>query len=174
MRRFASPILRVAFDGPDVPEEVLYALLRPYGRILDIAPPAPAPAGALRAATVTFADTRAAVIARHALHGLAVPAAAASSTRLRTAFQPAVQAHALRDWATAHPRIVIPVLVFLLGTLTYTVRLPSPPRPLTACSLACYSRCSTPSVPSWSRPKCRTGSTTAVRPLPKPSCRARR
>ena len=148
MRRFASPILRVAFDGPDVPEEVLYALLRPYGRILDIAPPAPAPAGALRAATVTFADTRAAVIARHALHGLAVPAAAASSTRLRTAFQPAVQAHALRDWATAHPRIVIPVLVFLLGTLTYTVRVPSPPRPLTACSLACYSRCSTPSVPS--------------------------
>ena len=45
MRRFASPILRVAFDGPDVPEEVLYALLRPYGRILDIALPAPAPVG---------------------------------------------------------------------------------------------------------------------------------
>jgi hypothetical protein len=45
-------------------------------------------------------------------------------TRLRTAYQPPVQAHAIRDWLGKHPRIVAPVALFLLGSLTYTVRHP--------------------------------------------------
>ena len=28
LNRYASPVLRVAFDGPDLPEETLYRLLR--------------------------------------------------------------------------------------------------------------------------------------------------
>ena len=56
-------------------------------------------------------------MARNVVHGLYI-----DKTRLRTSFVPPVQAHIVRDWAAKHPRIVIPVIVFLLGTLTYTVR----------------------------------------------------
>jgi hypothetical protein len=28
---------------------------------------------------------------------------------------------AIRNWLTSHPRIVLPILAFLVGTLTYTV-----------------------------------------------------
>jgi len=40
---------------------------------------------------------------------------------LRTIYQPPLEVHVIRDWVSGHPRIVLPVLVFLLGTLTYTV-----------------------------------------------------
>jgi hypothetical protein len=119
MARYSSPILRVAFDGPDVPEEELYALLRPYGRIAQIDLPSsapPPPAGVPRAALVTFRHLSSAAAARNALHGLNH-----GGTRLRTAYQPAVQAHAARDWIAKHPRIVAPFALFLVGSLTYTV-----------------------------------------------------
>ncbi|KAI0060858.1 hypothetical protein BV25DRAFT_1839423 [Artomyces pyxidatus] len=116
MNRFASPLLRVTFEGADPSEETLYNAFRPYGRILDLTPPAPVPGAPFRASTLTFEAFRSAVVARNVTHGLTL-----GSTRLRTAFQPPVQAHVIRDWITGHPRISIPVLVFLLGTLTYTV-----------------------------------------------------
>lgn len=56
-------------------------------------------------------------MARNVVHGLYI-----DKTRLRTSFVPPVQGHIIRDWVAKHPRIVIPVIVFLLGTLTYTVR----------------------------------------------------
>ncbi|KAI0048209.1 exonuclease [Auriscalpium vulgare] len=118
MNRFATPILRVAFDGPDPHEEALYSAFRPYGRILDLTPPAPVPGAPYRAATLTYANLRAAIVARNVAHGRAIDSA---STTVRTAFMPPIQAHVARDWVTSHPRISIPVLVFLLGTLTYTI-----------------------------------------------------
>ncbi|THH15607.1 hypothetical protein EW146_g4901 [Bondarzewia mesenterica] len=118
MHRFASPLLRVIFDGPDVQEEALYQLLRPYGRILDLSSPAPVPGSSFRASTVTFSDVRPAVIARNVVHGFSF---GEGKTRLRAAFQSPVQAHIVRDWITSHPKIFVPVLVFLLGTLTYTI-----------------------------------------------------
>jgi hypothetical protein len=51
-------------------------------------------------------------------------------TRLQILYQQPIQAHAIRNWLTSHPRIVLPILFFLLGTLTYTVStawLQSPP-----------------------------------------------
>jgi hypothetical protein len=64
-----------------------------------------------------FSDLHASIVARNVVHGLYI-----DKTRLRTSFVPPVQAHIIRDWVAKHPRIVIPVIVFLLGTLTYTVR----------------------------------------------------
>jgi hypothetical protein len=72
MNRYSSPILRISFDGPDIPEEALYDLLRPYGRIQQIDMPSsapPPPAGVPRSATVTFMQLRSAAIARNVLHG---------------------------------------------------------------------------------------------------------
>ncbi|KAF9036944.1 hypothetical protein BDZ89DRAFT_946218 [Hymenopellis radicata] len=121
MNRYASRILKVSFEGPDVHEEVLYGLLRPYGRIGELSEPKPVPAGTPRSATVTFRTTRSAAIARNVLHGLSVQSGSTSSTKLRTMYEDPIQGHAVRDWISSHPRIVLPVLLTLLGTLTYTI-----------------------------------------------------
>ncbi|RDB21358.1 Mitochondrial escape protein 2 [Hypsizygus marmoreus] len=129
MNRFASPIIQITFEGPDVHEQSIYQLFRPYGRIQDLTLPAPVPAGTLRFSTVIYKRIHSATIARNVLHGFNVPSSVGggphisneTKTRLRTAYQRPVQAHAIRDWMSGHPKIMLPLLVFLLGTLTYTI-----------------------------------------------------
>ncbi|KAF5386931.1 hypothetical protein D9615_001714 [Tricholomella constricta] len=129
MNRYASPIVKVAFEGPDVHEQSLYQLFRPYGRIQDVTQPVPVPGGTLRSSMIIFYRLHSATIARNVIHGLNVSPSVgggphsdnASTTRLRTAYQRPVQAHAIRDWMSSHPKIFLPLLVFFLGTLTYTV-----------------------------------------------------
>ncbi|EIM82494.1 exonuclease [Stereum hirsutum FP-91666 SS1] len=116
MYRFASPLLRVIFEGPDVQEEALYNIFRPYGRIVDLSSPSPLPGTSLRSSTISFSKPTSAVIARNVAHGIN-----AGQTRLRTVFQPPVQAHVVRDWITSHPKIMGPVFFFLIGTITYTI-----------------------------------------------------
>ncbi|KAK0448384.1 RNA12 protein-domain-containing protein [Desarmillaria tabescens] len=99
MYHFASPIVKVAFEGPDIHQESLYKLLRPYGRIKDMTDPIPVPAGSTRFSTVSFQKIR---------------------SCCNCAKYP-IRVHAVRDWLSGHPRIVLPVVVFLLGTLTYTI-----------------------------------------------------
>jgi hypothetical protein len=94
-----------------------YSYHQPYGRIVDISAPTPISGTSYRASTVTFSDLRSSIVARNVVHGLYI-----DKTCLRTSFVPPVQGHVIRDWVAKHPRIVIPVIVFLLGTLTYTVR----------------------------------------------------
>ncbi|KAF9492251.1 hypothetical protein BDN71DRAFT_1396959 [Pleurotus eryngii] len=128
MNRFAFPMLRVSFEGPDVPEQALYQLFRPYGRIQELTMPTVVPAGTPRSSVITFSRIRPAAIARNVVHGLEIAstpsadnAAKATLTRLRIAYQKPIRAHVIRDWTANHPRIVIPVIVFLLGSITYTV-----------------------------------------------------
>ncbi|KDQ33744.1 hypothetical protein PLEOSDRAFT_1033437 [Pleurotus ostreatus PC15] len=128
MNRFAFPMLRVSFEGPDVPEQALYQLFRPYGRIQELTMPTAVPAGTPRSSVITFSRIRPAAIARNVVHGLEIAstpstdnAAKATLTRLRIAYQKPIRAHVIRDWTANHPRIVIPVIVFLLGSITYTV-----------------------------------------------------
>ncbi|KAJ7929322.1 RNA12 protein-domain-containing protein [Mycena leptocephala] len=124
MRRFPSSFLHVTFlDGPDIREERLYDLFRPCGKIRDIRePPTPVPAGTPRSAHVVFDRLRAATIARNTIHGLEVSApGAASPTRLRITYAVPLDGHKIRDWMGSHPRIVLPIAIFLLGTLTYTI-----------------------------------------------------
>lgn len=63
MNRFPSNRIRVEFEGPDVSQEVLYELFRPYGRLADITPPAPVPAGSLRFAVISYTRVKSAAIA---------------------------------------------------------------------------------------------------------------
>ncbi|KAG1749107.1 RNA12 protein-domain-containing protein [Suillus paluster] len=120
MHRYPSGIVHVSFQGPDVPEEALYSLFRPCGRIYNITAPTPVPAGTLRSSDIIFHRVRSATVARNIIHGFTFSNGGAT-TRLRTVYQRPIQAHAIRDWLTSHPRIVLPILFFLLGTLTYTI-----------------------------------------------------
>ncbi|SJL04426.1 uncharacterized protein ARMOST_07792 [Armillaria ostoyae] len=120
MYHFASPIIKVAFEGPDIHQESLYKLLRPYGRIRDITDPIPVPAGSARFSTVSFQKIRSAAIARNVLHGFEM-SSGSTVTRLSTKYEDPIRVHAIRDWLSGHPKIVLPVVVFLLGTLTYTI-----------------------------------------------------
>ncbi|KAG8884079.1 mitochondrial escape protein 2 [Tulasnella sp. 331] len=127
---FPSSILKVEFEGPDVHHEVLYDILRPYGRIKDMTKPTPVPAGSLRFVLINFSRSRSAILARNCLHGIGVAdntltaagtTGTPTKTRLSIAYEAPIQAHAIRDWMSAHPRIVLPIAAFLLGSLTYTV-----------------------------------------------------
>ena len=150
MNRFASNRLRVEFDGPDVSQEMLYTLFRPYGRVADIQPPSPVPAGSLRYAVVSYSGLSPSTTAINCvrdevprfyktddqLHGFSTPTNTADYTlrasgqspstpsplsRLRIYYERPLKAHAIRDWISAHPRIALPVIAFLIGTLSYTV-----------------------------------------------------
>lgn len=43
------------------------------------------------------------------------------TTKLKIGYAQIIQAHVVRDWLGSHPRIVLPIVVFLLGSLTYAV-----------------------------------------------------
>lgn len=89
---------------------------QPYGRIHDIVGPSPAPAGVPRSAILSFTRPRSAAIARNVLYGLKV-----NDTIIRLNYQQPIQAHVVRDWMSSHPKITLPLIIFLLGSLTYTV-----------------------------------------------------
>ncbi|CAE6351818.1 unnamed protein product, partial [Rhizoctonia solani] len=110
----------------------------PYGRITKLDPPTPAPAGTLRSATVTYDRVRSAVLARNCLHGVNLTtdgdvigrsgpgiamavAPGTKLTRLSVLYNQPLKEKAIRNWLTSHPRIVLPILAFLIGTITYTV-----------------------------------------------------
>ncbi|GMK54094.1 hypothetical protein CspeluHIS016_0106800 [Cutaneotrichosporon spelunceum] len=130
MNRFPSARLRVEFDGPDVSQEVMYTLFRPYGRIYDITPPTPVASGQLRSALVTFRRISTAVNASNSLHGFLSPSKSADyegqvsdapHSRLRIYFERPLNTHSFRDWVSKHPRIALPVLAFLIGMFSYTI-----------------------------------------------------
>jgi hypothetical protein len=122
MERFPYPALKVVFEGPDVNEELLYQLFRPYGRIADVTDPKPL-TSSLRYVNVYFHRRRSAIVARNVLHGITVPSnlMVSTPTRLRIIYEVPIQAHVIREWISKHPKTFIPVVIFFLGTLTYAV-----------------------------------------------------
>jgi hypothetical protein len=148
LNRFPSSRLRVEFDGPDVSQEMLYRLFRPYGRLTEIVPPSPVPAGALRFAMLSFSRISTTVAANNCMHGFLSPTKTADydlqraayaggnesqqgssssdsgskipMSRLRLYYERPLKAHYVRTWMSDHPRIVLPVIAFLVATLSYT------------------------------------------------------
>ncbi|KAM6500724.1 RNA12 domain containing protein [Amanita muscaria] len=123
MDRFASSMLRVSFEGPDVNEQSLFQTFRPFGRIRDIAAPAAVPPGMQRSSIITYERLKSAVIARNVLYGLetSFDAQSASRTRLRPDYQKPLRASVARSWISGHPKISFPLIFFLLGTITYAI-----------------------------------------------------
>ncbi|KIO26152.1 hypothetical protein M407DRAFT_235699 [Tulasnella calospora MUT 4182] len=129
---FPTNILKIEFEGPDVHQELLYDIIRPYGRVTSMTKPTPVPAGTLRSVTVTFSRIRPAILAKNCLYGVGVAdttlssagtANAPTKTRLVFTYERPLKAsaHWIRDWISSHPRIVLPIVAFLLGGLTYTI-----------------------------------------------------
>ncbi|CAG7854068.1 Mitochondrial escape protein 2 Flags: Precursor [Serendipita indica DSM 11827] len=129
MRRYASNDMKVYFEGPDIYQETLYDILRHYGQVSNISNPVPVPAGNLRYSTIQFSTLRAATRAHNCVHGFtlvdepAIPGLKGDNkpTRLATVYERKVKTQAIWDWLTSHPRIVVPVMVFLLGSLSYLI-----------------------------------------------------
>ncbi|KAJ6466338.1 RNA12 protein-domain-containing protein [Mycena sanguinolenta] len=122
MQRWASNLLRVTFDGPYIHDDRLYEILRPYGIIQHMWEPLPTPPSSLRSACVMFKKHRSATLARNAVHGLEVWANGAKSpTRLMITYAHPLDGHKIQDFMARHPRIVFPILIFLLGSLALTI-----------------------------------------------------
>ncbi|GAA5942624.1 Yme2p [Sporobolomyces koalae] len=118
MNRFPSRELVVEFEGPEIPQERLYDLFRPYGKIHDIVPTSP------KAASIVFTHLRAATSARNCLHSSLVEPSSPNVTTptvLRILYKPKRHFAYFRDWITSHPKIVLPLFVALLGTVSYAV-----------------------------------------------------
>ncbi|PWN51525.1 hypothetical protein IE53DRAFT_342187 [Violaceomyces palustris] len=103
--------IRVKLEGGDASVEELWSVLRPYGRILNIEKEK---AGE---ALVNFSRTRGATSARNCAYGYILP----SGARLVLNYESARRGKMFWDWLTSHPRIVFPVLAFLIGGISYAV-----------------------------------------------------
>lgn len=109
MDRYPSSQLKVDFEGEDVSQEDIYRLFRGYGRIVEIE-------SIKNGAIITYQTTSASTAARSCLHGVMT-----SGTRLRISYQARVSKHFYKDWVVSHPRIIAPLLVFLLGAISYVI-----------------------------------------------------
>ncbi|GAA5851864.1 hypothetical protein JCM8547_000081 [Rhodosporidiobolus lusitaniae] len=118
LNRFPSREIRVEYEGPEIPQEELYEVFRPYGRIHDIVP-------GPKSARVIYTSTRSATSARNCLHAAKVPVSSvrepdappSPTTILRILYAEKQRENFIKDWITSHPRITIPILVALLGGL---------------------------------------------------------
>jgi hypothetical protein len=129
--RYPSSRVRVEFvatsqGGPaaELSQESLYSLFRHYGKIADIISQPTDSKILPRFAYLDFGRIRNAVMARNCMHGFVVPEAAgggAGGTYLRLSYEQKIKAHQIRDWVTSHPRLVIPLLAALLGTVAVAV-----------------------------------------------------
>nr|GAT47512.1 predicted protein [Mycena chlorophos] len=124
MWRVAHQFLSIQFEGPDVDEQRLYDMLRPYGHIVNMLQQQTFPAGSRRFITVLFGDSRDAVNARNALHGIVVSNGADQPpTKLHFTYthQFTHDRPSVLDWVMNHPRIALPVIFFVLGTISYAI-----------------------------------------------------
>ncbi|KAJ3032906.1 mitochondrial escape protein 2, partial [Rhizophlyctis rosea] len=114
--RIPSRILKVDFDGPDVPLETLYQEFRVYGRIADITLPPPGSKDLPRSALIEFVHVRSATSARNCLYGKRV-----EGTKLTIGYQKQPAKWPVWQWMTSHPRIMIPIVLALLAGVTYII-----------------------------------------------------
>lgn len=110
MDRYPSAQLKVEFQGLDISQEELYNIFRPYGRIMEIE-------STKGGSHVTYQSTSASTAARSCVHGFVTD----SGTKLNLMYQPRASKHFYQDWIVSHPRIVAPLLVFLLGAVSYAI-----------------------------------------------------
>ncbi|KAK4056076.1 mitochondrial escape protein 2 [Microbotryomycetes sp. JL221] len=134
MMRYPYNTIKIEFaSGPDLSQEQLYELFRPYGRIHNIEPQPASNKDLPRFANITFVSVRAAASARNCMHGAIIntpPAelqpiqdstSSTTPTLIRILYGERHRAHHVRDFITSHPRITIPLLVALLGFISYSI-----------------------------------------------------
>lgn len=119
--------MRVEFEGPELGQEELYSLMRPYGAIYNIVPQPGSDKNTPRYAQVIYKSTSSAAAARNALHAAVVPNAHPSTvpgppTALRILYAERESQYAkFKAFASNHPRFALPLLIAVLGTLSALV-----------------------------------------------------
>ena len=100
--------------NPELSQEQVYSILRPYGKLLEIRGQPPDSKTFPRYATVDYAQTRNAIVAKNCLHGYVVQdeegAGKGSIIRLKISYERYQRMGWMKDWLFNHPRIVIPLL----------------------------------------------------------------
>jgi hypothetical protein len=105
-----------------IPQEELYSIFRPFGKIDDLVPDA-------KFARIIYSSTRSATSARNCLHAAKVPTSSvrepdappSPTTVLRILYADRQRTNYIKDWITSHPRITIPILVALLAGFSAAV-----------------------------------------------------
>jgi hypothetical protein len=131
LSRFPSSRIKVEFvpttPGGQVAElsqEQLYSLFRRYGKLAELTSQ-PSDSKILpKYAYLDFARLRNAVMARNCMHGFKVLEEAGGGvggTQLRLSYEQKIKVHMIKDWIVNHPRIIIPLVAALLGTLAVAV-----------------------------------------------------
>ncbi|SPO28594.1 related to PRP12 - involved in early maturation of pre-rRNA [Ustilago trichophora] len=111
MNIFPATRIFVKLEGGDASEEQLWQTLRPYGRIVSIVKEKPSEA------YVTFSRIRSATSARNCAHGLELP----NGARFVITFRSKLRSKQAWDWFSSHPRLVFPLVAFLIGGISYMV-----------------------------------------------------
>ncbi|KIS68234.1 uncharacterized protein UMAG_03816 [Mycosarcoma maydis] len=111
MNIFPATRIFVKLEGGDASEEQLWQTLRPYGRIVSIVKEKPSEA------LITFSRIRGATSARNCAHGLELP----NGARFVITFRSMLRSKQAWDWISNHPRLVFPLVAFLIGGISYIV-----------------------------------------------------
>jgi hypothetical protein len=122
MNRFPNSTLIVSFEGPDLPQEDLWTLFRRFGKIHNIYPPLASSKDLPRSANIQYTSLRSAAAARNCLHAYTVSNPTTGlPTTLRILYAERQHPHLIKEWITSHPRIMLPVIVALLGVVSWAV-----------------------------------------------------
>lgn len=130
--RFPSSRLKVEFVSPsgeretqELSQEALYSLFRRYGKLAEITSQ-PADSKTLpRYALVDFAGLRNATVAKNCMHGFTVSQRAGGGkggTQIRLSYElKRTRFHFFWEWLMNHPRVTIPVIAVIVGTVTVAI-----------------------------------------------------
>ncbi|KAL8992651.1 MAG: hypothetical protein Q9188_007538 [Gyalolechia gomerana] len=131
LHRFPNKRLKVEFlpaspgaKAAELPEETLYSLFRTYGKLVDITPRPTESKDPPKYAILSYGNIRDAIMAKNCMHGFVLSefeGGGKYGTMLKTVYEQRAKAHAWRGWIFNHPRIVIPVLAALVGSMTFMV-----------------------------------------------------
>lgn len=131
LHRFPNKRLKVEFlptspgaKAAKLPEETLYGLFRTYGKLEDINPRPTESKDPPNYAILSYGNIRDAIMAKNCMHGFVLSESEGGGkygTMLKTIYEQRAKAHAWREWIFNHPRIVIPVLAALVGSMTFMV-----------------------------------------------------
>lgn len=116
LKRSSSKQVRVVFEGPDLSQEEIYKILRRYGTIIDIVPPAPAAKDLPRSALVEFQRLRDSCTARNCVNSLKV-----GGTKIHITYVSSDKTNWFKKTILDHQRISIPLILALFATLAVII-----------------------------------------------------
>ncbi|CAD6884034.1 unnamed protein product [Tilletia laevis] len=109
LNRFPGHLIKIVLEGGtgEIGEEELWETLRPYGHIKRLEKTKP------NEFLATFTAMRGATIARNCVYGFKL----SNDARMKINYERVIRLRIAWEWFTNHPRIVIPILAVLAGTL---------------------------------------------------------